>query len=151
MAENVTTLTNPSVRTINEDSDAFFGLTLPLEYKGGSVGFFHRASTLLEQARSNIKNLLLTRKGERVAQPNFGTDLFIILFEQIDGSQDIPDRVEQAIRDAVDFWLPYVTVEAVFTSFEPDLNQVIVELTFSVNVNDEEAIDTITFEFNGVG
>ena len=151
MAENVTTTNNPSVRTINEDSDAFFGLTLPLEYKGGSVGFFHRASTLLEQARSNIKNLLLTRKGERVAQPNFGTDLFIILFEQIDGSQDIPDRVEQAIREAVDFWLPYVTVESVGTSFEPELNQVIVELTFSVNVNDEEAIDTITFEFNGVG
>ena len=81
MAENVTTLTNPSVRTINDDSDAYFGLTFPLRYKAGSTGFFPRAKNVIEQASSNIKNLLLTRKGERVGQPNFGSDLFNVIFD----------------------------------------------------------------------
>jgi hypothetical protein len=121
MAENVTTLNNPSVRTINDDSDAYFGLTFPLRYKAGSTGFFPRAKNVIEQASSNIKNLLLTRKGERVGQPNFGSDLFNVIFEQI--------------------------TEDTFTENE-NPNTIIVNLEFSVNVNDEQVPEQITFTFN---
>mgnify|MGYP005992957491 CR=1 FL=1 len=146
MAENVTTLNNPSVRTINEDNDAFFGITFPLTYKVGAQGFFPRAKTLLEQSKSNIKNLLLTRKGERVAQPKFGTDLMFIIFEQM--NDVIGDDIETEIREAMGFWLPYIEVVDVNTTHIE--NTVRVELDFAVDVNDETAIDTITFEFNGV-
>ena len=46
MSEKVATLTNPAVRVINEDDDAFFGITFPLTYKSGNVGFFPRSSTV---------------------------------------------------------------------------------------------------------
>ena len=147
MAENVTTLTNPSVRTINEDNDAYFGLTFPLTYKSGNDGFFPRANTVIEQASSNIKNLLLTKKGERVAQPNFGCDLWNVLFEQI--TPDTFDVVKQAITEAIETWLPYVAVEEinVFTE-NNNPNTIIVNLEFSVNVNDERVPEQITFTFN---
>jgi phage baseplate assembly protein W len=147
MAENVTTLTNPSVRTINEDRDAYFGLTFPLTYKSGNVGFFPRASTVIEQASSNIKNLLLTRKGERVAQPNFGCDLWNILFEQI--TPDTFDNVKETIIEAMGIWLPYISVENinVFTE-NSNPNTIIVNLEFSVSVNDERVPESITFTFN---
>jgi len=147
MAENVTTLTNPSVRAINDYSDAYFGLTFPLIYKSGSTGFFPRAKNVIEQASSNIKNLLLTRKGERVGQPNFGSDLFNVIFEQI--TEDTFDTVKQTITDAIETWLPYVTIEdiKVFTENE-NPNTIIVNLEFSVNVNDEQVPEQITFTFN---
>ena len=35
-----------------------------------------------------MKNLLLTMKGERVSQPEFGSNLGTILFNRLDGSSD---------------------------------------------------------------
>ena len=147
MAENVTTLNNPSVRTINEDNDAYFGLTFPLTFKGDNNGLFPRAKTVIEQASSNIKNLLLTRKGERVGQPNFGCDLWNIIFEQI--TPDTFDNVKNTIKSAIEIWLPYISVEDinVFTE-NNNPNTIIVNLEFSVNVNDEQVPETLTFTFN---
>ena len=147
MAENVTTLNNPSVRTINEDNDAYFGLTFPLTYKSGNDGFFPRANTVIKQASSNIKNLLLTKKGERVGQPNFGCDLWSVLFEQI--TPDTFDNVKNTIKSAIEIWLPYISVEDinVFTE-NNNPNTIIVNLEFSVNVNDEQVPETLTFTFN---
>ena len=147
MPENVLTSNNPSVRQINEDEDSFFGCTFPLTYVGGNDGFFPRANTVIEQASSNIKNLLLTKKGERVAQPNFGCDLWNVLFEQI--TPDTFDVVKQAITEAIETWLPYVAVEEinVFTE-NNNPNTIIVNLEFSVKVNDERVPEQITFTFN---
>ena len=117
MAENVLTSNNPSVRQINEDEDSFFGCTFPLTYVGGSDGFFPRASSVKKQAASNIKNLLLTQKGERVGQPTFGSDLPSILFEQ--RTEDIADRIETTIREAISNWLPYIKVTNIFVTY-PD-------------------------------
>ena len=38
--------------------------------------------TSFEQVKSNLKNLLLIRKGERIFQPNFGSGIHELLFEQ---------------------------------------------------------------------
>ena len=56
-----------------EFNDYAVGLSLPL--KNGDGGFFEQNLTTFDQARSNLKNLLLTKKGERVLQPNFGSGL----------------------------------------------------------------------------
>ena len=55
------------------------GIPLPL----GGVPIFATTFTTEEQAISNLKNLLLTRKGERPFQPLFGTDVPSFLFENI--------------------------------------------------------------------
>ena len=45
--------------------------------------------TTREQTKSNLINYLLTNKGERVFNPNFGADLRNLLFENIvDSTQD---------------------------------------------------------------
>ena len=53
--------------------DVFIGVSLPLEY--GKQGFFNKTKTFLEQTKSNVKNLLLTIRGERLGNPTFGSDL----------------------------------------------------------------------------
>ena len=149
MAENVTTLTNPSVRTINDDSDAYFGLTFPLRYKAGSTGFFPRAKNVIEQASSNIKNLLLTIPGERVAQPNFGCELTSLIFEPQE--EGLEERIETAIEEALAQWLPYVTINTIDVVLSPNDNQVLVNIEFNVDVDDEDAPEQISFNFNTAG
>ena len=58
-----------------------YGITLPV--KVGTNGFFEQGFTSYEQAKSNLRNLLSTRRGERVMQPLFGSGLHSLLFEQI--------------------------------------------------------------------
>ena len=63
------------------NEDVYIGLGLPLTYIIKD-GFFKRTKTALEQAKSNIKNLLLTNKGERLGNPTFGTNLLSLVFSQ---------------------------------------------------------------------
>jgi phage baseplate assembly protein W len=63
-----------------------------------------------EQMLSNLKNLILTRRGERLMQPLFGTNLQDSLFEQ--NTDQLKNSIIDSITTAVDFWLPYVTIES---------------------------------------
>ena len=67
------------------------GIPLPL----GGTPIFANTFTTEEQALSNLKNLLLTRKGERPFQPLFGTDVPSFLFENI--TKNLLDNLKQGI------------------------------------------------------
>ena len=67
-----------SARENDLNPDIRIGLKLP--FNRGSSGLFAQSQTTLEQTGSNIKNLLLTSKGERVMQPEFGSRLRDLLF-----------------------------------------------------------------------
>ena len=66
---------------IDFNNDVAVGVKLPF---GKPNGLFSQSYTTEEQAVSNLKNLLLTRKGERPFQPLFGSDVYFQLFELID-------------------------------------------------------------------
>ena len=61
--------------------DVWIGLSLPLGQSDS--GFFEQTQTTLKQTSSNIRNLLLTMKGERPFLPEFGCDIYSALFEPI--------------------------------------------------------------------
>ena len=128
-----------SVKEIDKSDDIYVGIEFPLGYS--PEGFFYKTKTILEQAKSNLQNLLLTTPGERVFQPNFGSQLKSIVFEQ---GQDIPNRVEEAIRTSVDSFSPHINIINVFTIQEQ--NQVNVQVEFSVPLNPED-IEVLNFDF----
>ena len=94
-----------SVREIDRNDDVYVGVRFPLDYS--PEGFFYKTKTILEQAKANLRNLLLTSKGERVMQPEFGSTLTDILFEQ---GPDVQNQIDEAIRDATSSWLPYINI-----------------------------------------
>ncbi|MBT4207075.1 hypothetical protein HOE22_01885 [Candidatus Woesearchaeota archaeon] len=115
-----------SSREKDQDPDTFIGLAFPLGF--ANDGIFRKTKTTLEQAKHNLKNLLLTMKGERLAHPEFGCDIHTLIFENI--GTDIPDRVEEMIKEAVDIWLPYISVnETVIEQIDNRLN---VDVNFSL-------------------
>ena len=116
-----------------------------------SAKLFTPSFTTDEQAISNLKNLLLTRKGERFLQPNFGTDLLYLIFEP--NTDDLVEQIQTTIFEAVSFWLPYITLEqiqVVTNEQDPTLiHQVRVIINFTVTTTGSEQKITIIANENG--
>ena len=128
-----------SVREIDKNEDKYVGIGFPLDHS--PEGFFYKTKTVLEQAKANLQNLLLTTPGERIMQPEFGSQLKFIVFEQ---GENIPDRIEEAINSAVDKHLAYINIENVFTTQQD--NQLNVSIEFSVPLNPDD-IEVLNFDF----
>tara|TARA_Y100001937_G_C6990152_1_gene271705 strand:- start:160 stop:603 length:444 start_codon:yes stop_codon:yes gene_type:complete len=96
------------IQTINDTtSQPEIGLGIDLSF--GNPGIFKTLFTTNDQARANIRNLLLTRKGERYNQPNFGTNLLNVVFQP--SNDDTKELISTEISSALSFWLPYIVVE----------------------------------------
>ena len=115
-----------------KEFDAFaYGITLPL--KRGNTGFFEQAFTSFEQAKSNLKNLLSTAKGERLMQPEFGTGLQRILFDQM--TDEFEEKLQSTITESVNFWLPYITIKDIevdMTDEMKDMHTAKLKIQFTV-------------------
>ena len=134
-----------SIREINQNEDVFVGVKLPFRY--GSTGAFNQSKTVKEQTFSNLKNLILTIKGERVGQPEFGCDVHRIIFEPI--TETTGESIEEAVRDAVSTWLPYITIHNVYVSIDDqDTNKILLSFEYSVDVEDPDSLESISFNFN---
>ncbi len=133
-----------SARENDLNPDIRIGLKLP--FTRDRAGLFGQTETTLEQAGYNIKNLLLTSKGERVMQPEFGSDLRDLLFEQY--TEDLTDKIKEAIEEAMSTWLPYIVISSVdVTEDETNPNQTKVDLDFSLNY-EPNRFDSITLNFD---
>jgi len=136
---NVTDLTENDYKIlgigINKNSD-----------KGG---IFAVNYTTLTQAKDNLKNLILTRKGERTMNPTFGCDIYKVLFEQMDGGL-IESKIESTILDAVSNWLPYLSIDEIIFDYDDndiDNNRINLELKFSL-VSNPNLGESVTINVN---
>jgi phage baseplate assembly protein W len=119
------------VKDTEEYSNYAYGITLPV--KRGNTGYFEQAFSSFEQAKSNLRNLLLTKQGERIMQPNFGTGLHSLLFEQM--TSQLERDLEETIVKSVGYWLPYINVkdiEVTMTDEMKDMHRAEIYVTFTV-------------------
>lgn len=77
----------------------------------GDIKPFKLSYSTEEQAITNMVNLLLTRKGERLMQPDFGSLIPEFVFEL--NSATNRDDLKISIEDDINFWLPYIRVNEV--------------------------------------
>jgi phage baseplate assembly protein W len=112
-------------------------------------GVFAVNYTTLTQAKDNLKNLILTRKGERIMNPTFGCDIYKVLFEQMDGGL-IENKIESTILDAVSNWLPYLSIDEIIFDYDNndiDNNRINLELKFSL-VSNPNLGESVTINVN---
>jgi len=125
-------------------NDYAIGLTLPLQM---TTNTFNQTYDNLVQLQSNVKNLLLTQKGERLAQPTFGSDLQKLVFEPNDG--ELEEKISNAIESAISQWLPQLTVEKIdidATADIKDKNQVDISIIFTAKYNQQNF--SVKFKIN---
>jgi phage baseplate assembly protein W len=126
-------------------NDYAIGISLPIQITDTA---FTQTYQTIDQVRSNIKNLLLTKKGERLMQPTFGSGLQEVLFEQI--TDETAAKIETSIVSALEKWLPYVSVADISVDINnqlKDTNSVGVSIKFSIAGNPD--LSTVTFTVQG--
>lgn len=110
------------------------GIKTPLRL-GEKTGIFDMHTSLLDQISDNLKNLLLTNNGERVAFYDFGANLRRLTTE-FEAQEDFDSAAMDSIRSAVGRWMPYVDL----VDFNSETNHVenkntaIREITITYNV-----------------
>lgn len=107
-------------------------------------GVFTKSYTTLEQAKTNVRSLLLTRKGERYAQPNLGTSLLNLLFQP--NISELKDVISSTITDAISYWLPYIDITDLSIITQEDDSTLIhdIKITIQFTVSGIVSNETIT-------
>ena len=86
--------------------------------------------TTRAQTKANLINYLLTNKGERVFNPDFGADLRNLVFENIIDitNDELQERIQNDIRN----YFPQVVVEEIQFNNVPDSNNINFSLTYNI-------------------
>jgi phage baseplate assembly protein W len=117
------------------------GVKLPFN----APGVFYSTFSTKDQLRYNIVNLVLTSKGERVENPNFGTSVRSQLFQQID--PETFSDLEASLVDDIQTYIPNIRVTNVQFSQTGEYNDntLLVSITYVILISNE--IDTVTVNF----
>jgi uncharacterized protein len=109
-----------------------FNTTTPLGIKlsFNDVGIFSTNYNSTDQAKANLRNLILTTVGERYEQPTFGCNLLNILFQPM--SDDIIGSINEIIQTPVSYWLPYISIENI--DIKTNLDEIIPDHTIKITI-----------------
>ena len=86
--------------------------------------------TVREQTKANLINYLLTNKGERVFNPNFGADLRNLVFENI--TDRTTDELQETIQNSINMYFPQVIVKEIKFINQPNNNTINFSLTYAI-------------------
>ena len=135
-----------SAKELDLNPDVYIGLTYPI--RRGKILDFESTKTSFEQAGHNLENLLLTQRGERPFQPEFGSNLRRICFEQID--DNLPQTVEEEVKNTVEQWLPYIILKEVqVLTDEGNVNKIYIQIKYSINLESFKE-NTILISFDSI-
>ena len=112
------------------------GVAFPLDETNMFVG----TPTTKEQVKTNLLNLLLTRKGERINHPNFGLGLQDYLFEQSINE----DQIFEEIYTQIQIYIPEITLVDSDIDFIRDEHTINIKLTYKFNLDNTQDAIVIT-------
>ena len=111
------------------------GISLPFD---GATGI-NTTYTTTDAIKSNLINFLLTGKRERIMNPNFGSGLRGVIFEQV--TEDTSAVIEDLIRGGGEQFFPQVLIESLDIELNPNNGIINIYLTYTViNTNIEDAL-----------
>jgi len=91
-----------------------------------------------EAIYNSIKNIILTPKGTRIYNPEFGTNIHLAIFER--NTESLKNFIESEIETAIEKFEPRVTIDDIVieeNEFEPSTLKIILYITYvDINTND---------------
>jgi len=127
------------VNPLDLQKNVAIGVSLP--FNGGGV--FNSTYTTKDQIKSNLINLLLTAKGERVMNPEFGCDLKNFLFEGITNSNI--SLLKTNISDSISTFIPEITLKNI--NLDSNIDDNLINLTIDYSLNISQTPDQVTVQF----
>lgn len=120
-----------------------YNIKFPLNDDVSTNTYFQMSSTSKDAFSSDLILLLLTQKGERYYEPDYGTDLLKFIFEQNDNLTAAD--VEQEIKRIVSLYIPALKIENVtFNTLTDDDGNPISENQLNVKIKFTYSEDAFT-------
>lgn len=121
------------------------GINLKFPLRSYRQGFFEMNNTTNAAIKENIKTLLLTVKGERVVQPNIGTNIPTLmgqLFEPMK-PREMEAKIGAEITTALEIWMPEVTMTSI-NIYTQDT------VPFGTALNPNDILVRMEYEYSGI-
>jgi phage baseplate assembly protein W len=110
----------------------FININFP--FKDSNQGFFLDLTSTDDQAvKADLLHLLLTRQGQRLYLPDFGTDLLKFIFEPEDGITF--EAIKSEISNEINKYLPNLQLDDLLIEESPD-NEYAVVVTIQYTITD---------------
>jgi phage baseplate assembly protein W len=111
-----------------------------------STNVFNSTITTKEQVKSNLINYVLTNKGERLYDPNFGGDIRRAIFEANDDAAF--ESVIARLEDEILAYVPNIILQSINLQKNPDYNMVTISINYQLNQENQNII--LNVETNGL-
>lgn len=131
-----------AIRVINKSAlevskRVAIGVAIPFN----STDVFKLNYTTADQIKSNIINFILTNKGERILNPNFGSNLRNFLFEGI--NESTLRALEIKLTNDIQNYFPNVNIDSLTLTPLYDNNTIQLSLDLSVYNGDIQTIQIL--------
>jgi phage baseplate assembly protein W len=120
------------------DKNRAIGVSIPFN----AGGVFNQTYSTKDQIKSNLINLLLTHKGERTLNPEFGAGLLRLLFEPL--TEDLYPRIQNQIISSAKIYIPEITILNIEITPNTDYNTVNITIDYKLNLSGQQ--DNIIME-----
>ena len=107
----------------------YYGIRYPFSNLNNEKMYLDLDETYKDGTKSKVLHVLFTPKGQRLRDPNFGTDLIKYLFEPSD--EDTFNRLKESIKDDIKRYVPNVEFEDI-SIFEDNDNSKVIVVHYSV-------------------
>ena len=136
----------PQVTRVNPldlQKNIAIGVSLPFG-RSGTNQLFNKTYNTKDQIKSNFINLLLTNKGERILNPEFGSSLRQLLFENITPITE--ENIKDAIISSANIYLPEIQVVNITLNNEYDSNTINITIDYVLRISGTSEQITISFQ-----
>ena len=123
----------PNINPIDVGGRVAIGVSVPFN----NIAVFNQTYSTSTQVKSNIINYILTRKGERVLNPDFGLGLEEYIFENIDNNT--LTTIQNVITDGLTNNFPNIILQSVTVTPDYDNNAINIKIryyTIEGNINE---------------
>lgn len=125
----------PNKNPLDVNQRVAIGVSIP--FNGAAV--FNSTYTTLDQIKSNLINFILTNKGERVLNPNFGSNILKQLFNNITPTN--VKSLQDNLTEELTTYFSYLTILDLIITPDYDSNSLQITLNYSLLGNAPEILN----------
>ena len=114
--------------------------------KNSSISLFEKTYTTTDQTKYNLINLILTKKGERLMHPDFGTSISNFMFNPIDLT--LRTKLKDSLTKDIKYWMPYIIINDIdvgLTDEDVDKHEIKIKISYKNNEFDDPNVINFTF------
>ena len=123
----------------------YFGVKYPFTSDGFQKFYLDVNESVKDKVRSQLMHIVFTPKGQRIRNPEFGTDLIKFIFEPND--QTTWESVKNEVSESVKRWASNIAINDIqIVKNEQDESEIYVRLDYSVSEGNKVTNDSVVIQ-----